>query len=135
VSLRLLKKLEIYGEAYAGAAASGEGLRFNQALNSFEIDSAILDTPLNDTDPYLLRIVREQADGLLQNLADTDAIEVHVRLLIMKELEHGSPRAEHIARELGMSLSTFRRRLAEKDLTFRGLRGGVICELAKTCPR
>jgi AraC-like DNA-binding protein len=50
---------------------------------------------------------------------------------MMKDLEYGPPNAANIARQMGMSLSTLKRRLAEKNLTFRGLRDAVIRELSK----
>lgn len=109
----------------------GPNLYFERPENSFEIDAILLDTPLNDADPRLLQIIRDQADAVLQSFAATDNIEWHVRLLIMKDLEFGSPDAAHIAHQLGMSLSTFKRRLSRKNLTFRTLRDAVISELAK----
>jgi hypothetical protein len=45
-------------------------------------------------------------------LAATESIESHVRLLIMKNIESGTPNAALIARQMGISLSTFKRRLA-----------------------
>jgi AraC-like DNA-binding protein len=49
----------------------------------------------------------------------------------MKDIESGPPNAELIARQMGMSLSTLKRRLAGRKLTFRGLRDAVVGELAK----
>lgn len=109
----------------------GPKLVFNYPVNSFEIDIQSLDAPLNESDPNLLKIMMQQADALLQNFAATESIESHVRLLIMKDIESGPPNAAHIARQLGLSLSTFKRRLAERKLTFRGLRDAVVGELAK----
>jgi AraC-like DNA-binding protein len=109
----------------------GSSIYFNKPCNSFEIDSNMLGLPLRDADPQLLRIICEQADGLLQNYVATETIESHVRLVIMKELEHGSPSADIVARELGMSLSTLKRRLAERGQNFRSLRDDIVFKLAK----
>lgn len=109
----------------------GSNLVYDYPVNSFEIDPGSLDAPLNESDPHLLQIMMQQADALLQSFATTESIESHVRLLIMKDIESGPPNAAHIARQMGMSLSTLKRRLADRKLTFRGLRDAVVRELAK----
>ena len=108
----------------------GPNLEFRQPINSFEVDAALLDLPLSDADPKLMQIIREQADRLLQSNTDTESIESQLRLLIMKDLEFGPPSAENVARQMGMSLSTFKRFLARQNLGFRALRDSVIRELA-----
>jgi AraC-like DNA-binding protein len=108
----------------------GQDLSFNQPLNSFEVDAALLEMPLNDADPRLLQIIREQADELLHSYGETESVEAQLRLLIMKDLELGPPKADNIARQMGMSLSTFKRFLAKRDLGFRALRDSVVRELA-----
>ena len=108
----------------------GNDLSFNQPLNSFEVDAALLDTPLNNADPRLLQIIREQADDQLHSFNETESVESQLRLLIMKDLELGPPKAENIARQMGMSLSTFKRFLAKRNLGFRALRDSVVRELA-----
>lgn len=108
----------------------GQNLEFNQPINSFEVDAVLLDLPLSDADPKLLQIIREQADRLLQSYTDTESVEAQLRLLIMKNLEFGPPSAENLARQMGMSLSTFKRYLARQNLGFRALRDSVVRELA-----
>jgi AraC-like DNA-binding protein len=108
----------------------GQNLAFNQPLNSFEVEAALLDMPLNDSDPRLLQIIREQADEHLQSYTESASVEAQLRLMIMKDLESGPPKAENIAKEMGMSLSTFKRFLANQNLGFRALRDSVIRELA-----
>jgi len=108
----------------------GPELSFNQPLNSFEVDAALLDKPLNDADPRLLQIIREQADELLHSYNETESVESQLRLMIMQNLELGPPKADEIARQMGMSLSTFKRFLAKHHLGFRALRDSVVRELA-----
>jgi len=110
----------------------GGNISFGQAFNSFEIDASLVDVPLKDSDHSLLKIIREQADMLLQNYVSASSVESHVRLHIMKEIEFGMPRAETIAHHMGMSLSTFKRYLAKNGFGFRTLRDGVMMELAKS---
>lgn len=109
----------------------GPAIRFDQPVNSIHIGKSFLQAPFNEADPGLLAVVRDQADGLLKDHAGSDSIESHVRLLMMKDIELGPPNAERIARQLGMSLATLKRRLAARSLSFRALRDGVIIDLAK----
>jgi len=108
----------------------GNNLLFSQPLNSFEVDASLLDVALNDADPKLLKIIREHADEQLKEFSMSASVEAQLRLMIMKDLEHGPPKAEKVAREMGMSLSTLKRFLARQGLGFRAIRDGVIRELA-----
>jgi AraC-like DNA-binding protein len=108
----------------------GQNVAFNQPLNSFEVEAALLDMPLNDADPRLLQIIREQADEHLQSYTESASLEAQLRLMIMKDLEFGPPKAKNVAKEMGMSLSKFKRFLAKQNLGFRALRDSVIRELA-----
>ena len=56
----------------------GQALSFSQPLNSFEVDAAQLDLPLNDSDPRLLQIIRDQADDLMNSYRETENIEVRL---------------------------------------------------------
>ena len=109
----------------------GETILFNQAFNCFEVDNSSLGMPLNNSDPQLLKIIQEHAEGLLNRAARTQSVEAQLRLAIMQALESGTPKAGDVARRMGMSLTTLKRRLSERDLTFRALRDSVISELAK----
>ncbi|MEP1469383.1 MAG: AraC family transcriptional regulator ligand-binding domain-containing protein [Halieaceae bacterium] len=108
----------------------GDNLFFNQPMNSFEVGLSLLAAPLNDSDVTLLKIIREQADEQLKEFSKSASVEAQLRLLIMKDLELGPPKAEKIAREMGMSLSTLKRVLTRQGLGFRAIRDGVIRELA-----
>lgn len=108
----------------------GENLAFNQPLNSFEVAAALLDTPLSDADPRLLQIIRDQADDHLRSYTESSSVEAQLRLMIMKDLEFGPPRAEDVAQQMGMSLSSFKRFLAAQNLGFRAVRDSVIRDLS-----
>jgi AraC-like DNA-binding protein len=108
----------------------GDNVAFNQPLNSFEVEATLLDTPLSDSDPRLLQIIRDQADEHLRSYTESSSVEAQLRLMIMKDLEFGPPKAESIAHQMGMSLSSFKRFLARQNLGFRAVRDSVIRELA-----
>jgi AraC-like DNA-binding protein len=129
-----------FEESYARTSSElerffGTHLKFGQQSNSIEIESALLSIPLNESDPDLLRIIRDQADQLLHVFRESDSLESHVRLLIIKNLEHDSQGARQVARELGISLSTFKRILLSYGLSYRRLRDDVIFQLAQQALR
>ncbi len=110
----------------------GPDIRFGHAFNCFELDNAVLKQRLSDADPALLKVVLEHADSLLHSYVNTQSIESQVRLTIMAQIESGTPTARSVARQMGLSLTTLKRRLAERHVTFRMLRDGVIGDLAKS---
>ena len=113
----------------------GDNLVFCALNNSFDIEIELLDKTLNDSHPQLLKIIMEQADVLLHEFMADDSLEPLVRLLIIKDLEHNSPTSASVARQAGMSLSTFKRRLSSLGLTYRQVRDDVIFQLARRALR
>jgi AraC-like DNA-binding protein len=109
----------------------GDNLAFDRPANSFEFEATLLNFQINDADSHLLDILKVQADNLMQNLSEDACFESRVRLLIMNELKHGSPKAHSVAAHLGMSLSTLKRRLKQTNCTFTALRDDVIKNLSQ----
>jgi len=109
----------------------GPNISFNQANDSFDVETSVMGTPISDADPQLLRIAQEEADSLLAGLASEANVEAHIRLLIMKNIEHGGADSKTIASQMCMSRSTFKRRLANRNLKFRSMRDCVIREMSK----
>jgi AraC-like DNA-binding protein len=104
----------------------GNNLEFDARLTGFEFDRALLDTPITEANPVLLRIISHHADDLIQELGKKHPFRAQVRLLIMEGLEHGQASAVVVAKKLNMSLSSFKRRLREEQLEFRALREGIV---------
>jgi len=109
----------------------GKNLLFDYPYCSFEIETFLLDVRITESDPGLLKIIKEHADNLLENFSDQQRFESHVRLLILQQVNEGLPNAKDIASQMNMSLSTFKRRLAARNLTFILLRDDVIKILAQ----
>jgi AraC-like DNA-binding protein len=111
----------------------GENILFDQPDNTIIIETGLLAEPVSDSDvdTGLLAVARENADSLLKSYTKENAFESNVRLLILKNLENRTVNAEAIAREVGMSLSTFNRRLKACRRSFRGLRDDIVISLAK----
>jgi len=109
----------------------GKNLMFDYPYCSFEIESSLLDVVITESDPGLLDILKGHSDLLLENYAARENFESQVRLLILQLVSEGSPSAKDVAIQMNMSLSTFKRRLAKRNLSFRILRDDVIQVLAQ----
>lgn len=109
----------------------GENLQFNQAHNSFDLDEKLLETPIATADPNLLRILKQQANQLLDQLSGTQDLVRHVRLLITTGLGHEELSTESIAQKLNMSVRNLHRQLRERNTSYRELRDATILQVAK----
>jgi AraC-like DNA-binding protein len=108
----------------------GGDIRFGAPRTAFEFETAILDRRINTTDAGLLRVLTEQAEILLQNFEQPNAFEATVRLQILENLEQGSASLDIVARNLALSRSTLKRRLAACGRTFRELRDSIVREVS-----
>jgi AraC-like DNA-binding protein len=106
-------------------------LEFDAPLTGFDFDRAVLETPITEANPVLLRIISHHADDLIQEIGKSYPFRAQVRLLIMEGLEHNQAKAEVVASRLNMSLSRFKRRMQEEGLDFRKLRDGIIKDLSQ----
>jgi AraC-like DNA-binding protein len=111
--------------------ALGDNLAFEQAISGFEFESALLDTPISEANPILLRIISHHADDLIQELGRKHPFNAQVRLLIMEGLQNGQAKADVVAGKLNMSLSSFKRRMQCERLNFRELREEIVKDLAQ----
>ena len=98
-------------------------VRFNAAEHAMFMPSAALDEPQRSADRSLLQILTSHADGLLRQLASSQArpFSERARATIADELPSGNPSAEQVARRLAVSVRTLRRRLAADGTSHREL--------------
>jgi AraC-like DNA-binding protein len=113
----------------------GANLHFGQATNCIEFPADVLRCRVNETDPKLLRVLIQHADGLLGRMQNEEKLADQVRLLILEHLERGSGDAAGIARKLRISVSTLKRRLKQEGFSYRELRDGVVRDLSKLALR
>ena len=108
----------------------GHNLHFDQTENKVVYPESILKCALSDSSPSLLKILRQEADELLQSRLDSDSLDKRVRLLLLENLEHHKANASDIASQLNMTLSTFKRKLAQEKIDFRNMKESVKNERA-----
>lgn len=97
-------------------------VEFGASDNKLVFQTADIDIPTSKADrsiqQFLVERMEDEKQGI-QTAADRLLGEVHQ--LIEENLPSGIPSIQQVAEYLGMSARTFKRRLAEKSLTFRGL--------------
>jgi AraC-like DNA-binding protein len=91
----------------------------------------LLAMPLPSSDPVLAGVLDRHAAELLARLPATDSFLSNARHAVRQEFQAGDPTMARVARRLGMTLSTLRRRLLDAGTTFRSLRDELRLELAQ----
>jgi AraC-like DNA-binding protein len=111
--------------------------RFFQCPVSFGAEQAtliypasILSLPCRHADPKLLGILRRQAEDVIAKLPSDALLSVRVRALLAKDMERGERAVAEVARSLGLSERTLRRRLSEAGTGYRELLDDVRRERA-----
>ena len=82
-------------------------------------------------DTELLKILKQYCRQVVGERPSTDDLAFKVRELITALLPDGQPMMDDVARELGMSSRTLRRRLAEQGLIYKEIVEDVRHELAR----
>jgi len=108
----------------------GHDLHFNQTENKVVYQKSILNYALSGTSPSLLKILRQEAEELLQERLKCDSLENRVRSLLFEGLEHHKTNGADIAKASNMTLSTFKRRLAQENINFKEVKESVKNNLA-----
>ena len=109
----------------------GVDVSFNQPASSLTFSTAVLDTLVSDTDPALLRIMRQHADSLLAIINREDNLALNVQFVIAGTVGTDSCHCREIARLMFMSERTLKRQLKGIGTSFRAQKQHVIKNIAK----
>jgi AraC-like DNA-binding protein len=107
-----------YFEQYASVAPGA--VRFDQPRDRLIFDRAYLDLPLLTADPGAARAMREQCERQLQALSQASTLAARV-LAGLFAADGSVYSARQLARQLGMSERTLKRRLAEQNTSYTEL--------------
>jgi AraC-like DNA-binding protein len=94
-------------------------LRFSAPFSGLMLRESRLAARLDEADPKLHGVIAKHARQVMLELPRAESVTERARALAAKELAQGNPTAVHIATELGMSLRTLGRKLAEEGTTFK----------------
>jgi AraC-like DNA-binding protein len=109
-----------------------ESLQFDRQRTRMIIAADSLDLPLKRTPQELQRFLAEAPGNILVKYRDPASLGRRVRNDLLHRHPNQWPDADALARQLCLSPSTLRRRLAEEGQTYQGLKDSVRRELAIT---
>lgn len=107
----------------------GGEVRFEQPANRLLFDAAVLDLPLRASDPAALRLARAACEQALAEMDPRRALADRVRVAL-SDGRGGFRALPEVARRLGVSARTLKRRLAREGTSFRAVIDGVRRERA-----
>lgn len=102
-------------------ALFGCEVRYRAPLDMMELDPGLVDMPLPQANPDLLKVLCTRLDSALTALYQPMSATEEVFHCIQSELERGAPNLAKVAAALGYSERTLRRRLAREGASFRGI--------------
>lgn len=105
-------------------------VRWSQPATRLVISLASLQTPLQQADPVLLRLMEVQVDAALAHLPEGGDLLDLTRHVTRQLARQGVPTLAQVAAALQLSPRVFYRRLAERGQQFRQLRDEALKELA-----
>jgi AraC-like DNA-binding protein len=122
-----------YDHVYAEAFERKE--RFSETFTGLEFAAELLDRPHLHANPMLQSLVRAQAEHRLGRLSRPAGVIDRLRMYLLTQPSARVPDMAVAARELGVSVRTLRRRLAEARQSYRGLtqdmQGDRACALLR----
>jgi AraC-like DNA-binding protein len=108
-----------YAAAMLARGSRADVMRFGRPAHRLVFDATLLELPLVGADPAAMELARAQCDRELGALSDLGTVSGRVRREISGVM--GTASIEAVARRLGASTRTLKRRLAEEGATFREL--------------
>lgn len=109
-----------------------ENLQFDRPRTRMIISADCLDVPLKRSAEELQRFLAEAPGNILVKYRDPASLARRIRGDLLQQAPGQWPDGDSLARQLCLSPSTLRRRLAEEGQTYQGLKDSVRRELAIT---
>lgn len=103
---------------------------FDEEASALVFSRAELQVPFDERDPRLRAILAKRAEAVLADLPEAVTLDALVRASVARRLPDGVLDAHSVARDLGMSERTLRRRLRDAGHTYRALVEAVRSERA-----
>jgi len=110
----------------------GPNLEFNQPVDQIVYPRAILKERILDSNQNLLNVLRKLANKHLLDLQRDSSLRNSIRAILFENLA-GSKKssASDVAGALGMSLSTFKRKLSAERINFKTTKAVIQNEMAQ----
>jgi AraC-like DNA-binding protein len=114
-----------YGRIFGPGVA-----RFEQSMTGITMSTAALDAVQLHPNPQLYQVLKQQADSLLSELDAGQGLARRIHQLVVHHFTELEPDMDSVARRLGMSSRSLRRRLQEEGASFQDVVGQAMGELA-----
>lgn len=105
-------------------------VEFNKKRTSIHFPVSNLEFKIYKADPYLNRILNNQAEMLLSELPEFDSFDEFVQKEMIKSILQGNVNIDNISKKIGMSSRKFQSKLKEHGYTFRERLNKVRRDLA-----
>jgi AraC-like DNA-binding protein len=109
----------------------GDNILFNVHATYIEYPPEYLALPIQQADPNLQKILKQQADSLLTVLKSQDDFESQLRDAILTMLNTGEPSLKKLTQIMGIPSRTLQRRLEKRNISFSELLENCRKQLAK----
>lgn len=97
-------------------------VRFSQEVNALVFPEKLLRSPLVQTEQSLKSFLKSLPYQLIVMLDEGDSMVSRVKAVIGNDFSRELPTADEVARGLGMSISSLRRRLLEEGTSFQKIK-------------
>lgn len=106
-------------------------IQFGSEMNAIMFGEELLSVRVAPPNKYVSRLVKRQAEGLLQRLDGLSSARSQVERLLRPMLHTGRADIEAVARQLGVSRQTLFRRLKTEGVTFKKVLDELRHKLAR----
>ncbi len=104
--------------------------RYRQAFTGIDFSTELLDRPHLHSHPELHAVLRVQAERSLDRLSRPQTFQERLHSFFLAQSPSSCPDMRIAARELGLSIRSLRRRLAEEGVSYRELAQNTLKERA-----
>jgi AraC-like DNA-binding protein len=108
-------------------------IQFGRDINAILFGEELLTVQVAPPNQYVSRLVKRQAEGLLQRLESSSSARGQVEKLLIPILHTGEANIEVVARKLGVSRQTLFRKLKDEGVTFEKILDELRYRLALEC--
>ena len=108
----------------------GDNIKFNQIENKIIYSKSIINKKINNVNSAVLKVLIDEADSLLKNFIKNESFLEKIQLLLIKNIGENSTNAPELAKELNLTLSSFKRKMVRENIDFRKVKETVKNDLA-----
>jgi AraC-like DNA-binding protein len=118
-----------YAEEYS--RVFGCPIRFGSEATRIHVERSVIDAALIHGNDELFSLLKAQADRHLDDLTRPRSLSRRIRSLMLEHYDGTKPSMESVARRLGVSSRSLRRRLSEEGMTYAEVVDEAMADVAR----